>query len=185
MQVPHHSIFRDKALKHYMQSQKKDVLPHFNSIPVAIFFWVLLGLLIATGFLAWYVQVPVYLNGSGILPGTGTHSLPGKSKTVALVFFQPDKAHELHAGQAVTIQLSNKGTQPTGVISEIDSGISSPATVQARYGLQIAQPVVVAFIDLGNDFPSTLYANSALVVQVLVRTESLFSALTGIGTTGE
>lgn len=185
MQVPHHSIFRDKALKHYMQSQKKDVLPHFSPIPVAILLWILLGLLIATGFLAWYIQVPVYLNGTGLLSGARTQSLPGKSKTIALVFFQANAASGLRAGQPVTIRSSVNGAQSNGVVVEVEPGISSPATVQTHYGLQIGQPVVVAFVDLGKDFPSVRYANSALAVQVRIRTESLFSVMTGIRTTGE
>lgn len=184
MQAPHHPIFRDRALKHYMQSQRKDVLPHFSSIPVAIFLWVLLGLLIATGFMAWYIQIPVYLNGTGIVLSAKTQPLSTRDKAVALAFFQPGTTSGLQAGQTAKIQSSVTGSQQTSVILQVEPGVSSPTTIQNRYGVQVGQPVVVAFIDLGKNFPA-LYANSTLVVQVHIRTESLFSALTGIGKTGE
>lgn len=186
MIVPRNSIFRDKALKHYTQGRKKDVLPNFSSIPVAVFFWVLLASLIATGLLAWYGQVPIYLTGPGIVLNTRNQALPGNNEPAALVFFPPSASAQLHAGLSVNIQLGISGQQLTSTIAEVEPGTTSPAAALAHYGLntggssQANQPTVVVVVRLGANFPVALYAGSPLAVEVNVGTRSLFSALTGL-----
>ena len=97
MVAQRHSIFRDKALKHYTQGRKKDILPNFSSIPVAIFGWVLLGSLVATGLVAWLGQVPVYLPGTGIVLGKADPA----SGANALAFFAPIVSCVLYAAVAI------------------------------------------------------------------------------------
>src|SRR2546429_475543 len=67
MLVPNHPIFRNNAVKHYMQSRDKDSLPRFISLPIALFLWILLGLLLVVGGLAWYEQIPSYVSGNGVV----------------------------------------------------------------------------------------------------------------------
>ncbi|MGH2507876.1 MAG: hypothetical protein ACRDHZ_10815, partial [Ktedonobacteraceae bacterium] len=105
MIAPRNPIFRDKAVKHYMQNRKKDVLPNFSSVPAAIFGWLLLGLLIATGLLAGYGQVPVSVDGEGIVLSTGNPAQTANNGAVALAFFSPSVAAQLHVGQSVRIQV--------------------------------------------------------------------------------
>jgi len=187
MIVPRRSIFRDKALQHYTQGKKKDVLPNFSSVPVAIFFWVLLGALTATGLLAYFAQVPVYLAGPGLVLGAGNHALPGTNEAVAVGFFAPDSASHLHAGQSVQVQISTSGQQLDSTIVEVEPGTSDPAAVLEHYGVQIGssaladQPEVVVLVSLGTSFPVALYSDSALALEVNVGSQSLFSALTGLG----
>lgn len=186
MIAPRKPIFRDKALKHYMQNRKKDVLPNFSSVPAAIFGWLLLGLLIATGLVAGYGQVPVSVTGSGIVLGTGNPAQAGSSGAVALAFFPPSAAARLHAGQSALLQVSTTGTQLTSAIAEVEPGMSSPAAALEHYGQKIsssaqgAQQMVVVLFKLSPRFPVSDYAGSPLAVQVNAGTQSLFSAIAGM-----
>lgn len=179
-------IFRDKALKHYMQNREKDVLPHFSSVPVAIFGWLLLGLLIATGLVAGYGQIPVSLTGPGIILGAGNTAQAGNGGAIALAFFPPSAASQLHAGQSALLQISANDAQLTSVIAQVEPGMSSPVAALEHYGQQVSssgqgnQPTVVVLFRLGTRFSANDYAGSALVVQVNAGTQSLFSAITGI-----
>ena len=183
MVAQRHSIFRDKALKHYTQGRKKDILPNFSSIPVAIFGWVLLGSLVATGLVAWLGQVPVYLPGTGIVLGKADQA----SGANALAFFAPGEVKQLQSGDTTRVQVGASGLQVPGTIVQVLPGTTNLATALAHYGLNFggaslqSQQVAVALIKLGASFPAASYTGSTVVVEANVGTESLFSALTGIG----
>ncbi len=183
MAVNRHSIFRDKALKHYTQSRKKDILPNFGSIPVALFFWIMFFALIATLLLLWYTQVPLYANGSGIIAGTNTHTKAGS--TVALIFFAPGEAPKLRAGMPIELNLGTLHPHTSGIITVVEPGLKTPAQILKSYGLNahnsyLDQPAVIALVRLDPAIASSFYAGSALSAQVKIGTKSLFSALTGI-----
>ena len=182
-----HAIFRDKALKHYTQGRKKDVLPNFSSISAGLFAWVLLGSVIATALVAWYGQVPVFLPGSGIVLGNNSQASTTNSKANALAFFAPGYAAQLRTGDTAQIQLGASSSPVNGTIVQVLPGTTDLATALAHYGLRFgntpsqSQQVAVALISLGTGFPVASYAGSPLAMQVNVGTQSLFSALTGIG----
>lgn len=189
MLAARHSIFRDKALKRYIEGRKKDVLPNFSSIPVAIFFWVLIGSFTATGLVAWYMQVPVYLAGPGIMLGEGNAAQGASNGATALVFFSPGASAKVHVGQSAQIQTSTGGSPLTGAIVEVAPGTTNLAAALQHYGLGSgsasstslsSQQVVVALLKLGAGVPATLYPGSFLTVEVNVGTQSLFFALAGI-----
>src|SRR4051812_4548909 len=102
------SIFRDKALKHYAQSKKKDVLPNFGSVPAMIFFWIMLILLTATCFMAWYIKIPIYASGLGLVLGPEIRVQEGSASALAVGFFAPNSVTQLQAGQAVQVQLGGQ-----------------------------------------------------------------------------
>jgi hypothetical protein len=173
------SIFRDKALKHYTQNKKKDILPNFSSIPVAIFLWMLLGSLLATGLVAWRTQVPVYLTGASVVLG------PDKQETVALAVLAPKAPTQLHAGLPVSIQTGSSGSQFTSTIVAVEPGTTTLANAFKHAGLpvgqpsEMAQPAVILLIK--HDPSAVLDRGSILVIQVTLGTHSLFSAISGIG----
>ncbi len=187
MIAPRHSIFRDKALKHYIQGNKKDVLPNFSSIPATIFVWVLLASLIATGLVAWRAQVPVYLAGSGIVLGNVNQASAGDSQAGALAFFSPDQLTHLRAGQPAQILLNAGSSQQVGTIAQVLPGVTTLAAAFKHYGLSFggadsqSQQVAVALIALGTGFQTALYTGSTVIVEVRVGTQSMFSAISGIG----
>lgn len=184
MTASRNSIFRDKALKHYMQTRKKDVLPNFSSVPTAIFAWVLLGLLVATGLVAVYGQVPVSLSGAGFVLSSGNAVQNGGA--VVLAFFPASAASQLRAGQSARIQISASNTEADSVVAEVEPGTSSPMAALERYGqpasgtAQARQQTVVAVLKPGSGFQATNYVGSALAVQVNTGTQSLFAAISGL-----
>lgn len=186
MVAQRHAIFREKALKHYTQGRKKDVLPNFSSISAALFAWVLLGSLIATGLVAWYGQVPIFLPGSGIVLGNGNKTVTTTGGANALAFFAPDQATRLHVGDRVQVQFGASSSHVDGTVAQVMPGTTDLATALTHYGLNFgnaasqSQQIAVALIKLGANFPAASYAGTTVVVEVTVGTQSLFSALTGI-----
>jgi hypothetical protein len=187
MIAPRKSIFRDQALKHYTQGKKKDVLPNFSSVSAAVFGWLLLGLLIATGLIAAYGQVPVTVEGTGLVLSTGNAAQAQSQGAVALVFFPPGAAAKLQAGQSVRIRVGTSNEELTSEIAEVEPGTSSPAAALKRYGqltngsATANEQVVVALLKSSPTFSITSAVGSFLTVQVNAGTQSLFTALTGIG----
>jgi hypothetical protein len=191
MQVPRHAIFREKALKHYAQGKKKDILPNFGSIPAAVFFWGLIVSLAATIGLAIYGQIPLTVSGVGLVL-VESAQVQSAGQATALAFFQPSVAGQLRVGQTVTVQMEADSTQATGTVLKVEPGTSDPATALARFGMHSSTaslgttPVATALIGLGTHFPEALYAGSGLAVEVNAGTESFLAALVGSGNiTGE
>jgi hypothetical protein len=179
MRASQNSIFRDKAIKHYTQQKKRDILPNFSSIPVAIFLWILLGSLLATGLVTWHTQVPVYLTGTSIVLGSAAQD------TVALAFLAPKSSTRLHAGLTVHLQTGAAGSQFTSRLVAVEPGITTLANAFEHARLPVAQTsemqqgVVILLI---NQNPAVaLQRGSVLAVQVTLGTHSLLSAISGIG----
>lgn len=173
------SIFRDKALKHYTQQKKKDILPHFSSVPVAIFLWMLLGSLLATGLVTWQTQVPVYFTGTSVVLG------PPEQDTVALAFLAPQTSTRLHAGLTVSIQTGAPGSQFTSTIAAVEPGTTTLANALAHARLPVGQATAikqaVVIMLINRSRAVALERGSVLVVRVTLGMHSLFSAISGIG----
>ena len=185
MLVPNHPIFRNNAVKHYMQGRDKDTLPRFISLPIALFLWVLLGLLLVVGLLARYEQIPSYISGRGVVLNSNyaPRSSSGE-EAVAVAFFAVDQAAHLHVGQSVFVRFASSTQSLKGTILTVDPVVSPTVAVQ-RYGLGndaslITQPSAVALIQLDNT-SSSLYAGNILTANVQVGSRRIISLLPGIG----
>jgi len=186
MSVPNNPIFRDNAVKHYMQSRDKDTLPRFISLPIALFLWILLGLLLVLALLTWYEQIPSYVSGHGMvlrsdhMPPSASHA-----RAVAVAFFAVDQANDLHVGQSVLVSVASSPQSLAGTLLTVDPMVS-PAVALQRYGLGsdgaslITQPSAAAIIKLDNTSPA-LYASNSLTVNVQVGSCRIISLLPGIG----
>lgn len=178
-----HAIFREKALKHYTEGRKKDVLPHFSSISAGLFAWMLLASLIATGLVAWFGQVPVFVPAYGIVLGDASKTDDGAN---ALAFFAPAQAGQLQAGDTTQIQLGSSSSHVAGTITRVLPGVTDLTRALTHYGLNLgnsaptSQQVVVALVKLDNGVSAANYTGSMMTMEVNVGTEALFSALTGI-----
>lgn len=101
MGQPRRQLFRESALKHYMQKREKDVLPRLISTPMFVGLWVLLFVFIGVGVLVSFGEVAVFANGPGVVliqnksaqQGQGTqqssHSVVGQTKTSAIPYATP------------------------------------------------------------------------------------------------
>src|SRR5437588_8322611 len=124
MIVSEHTIFRQSALTAYKRGREKDVVPRLISWPIIVCLWLLLGVLIAVGFLAWYVQVPTYVGGSGIILARG--DMPEYGGTVAVVFLSPVQSAHVRIGLPVDVQIGSAGVHVRGTIAKVEPGIMSP-----------------------------------------------------------
>jgi hypothetical protein len=147
----------------------------------------LLGVLIATGFLAWYVQVPTYVDGSGIILARGDMLQPAYGQMVAVVFLPPDQSAHLRVGLPVDVQIGSAGMLVHSTIAQVETGIMSPDAARQRYRLDgvrallVTQPSIVVIIKLGTTLPATSYAGSFLTAKVEIGSQRLLTLLPGLG----
>lgn len=188
MAVSKRSIFRGKALEQYAASRQKEVLPRLVSPPVFVFFWVLLGLLIVGGILAWLTQVPTYVTGSGAVLDQGL--IQGKQasgEAVAIIFLPTTHPMHMQAGQLILLHIGSSATQLTYKVNGVDPGVISPSDARRRYGLDsataqvISGPSIVLSVNLGPMFPAYQYAGSIVSAQVQAGSQRVLSLLPVLG----
>jgi len=185
MLVPNQPIFRNNAVKHYMQSRQKDSLPRFISLPLALFLWMLLALLLVVGVLAWFEEIPTYVGGNGVILHEGTNAGYGANGAMAAIFLPLNQAKNLRVGSTVRVDLGTSGPHMTSKVETIEYGVS-PYTALQRYGLDqrymllVTEPSVVVLIRLETISPIT-YAGSTLTAEVEVGSRRVISLLPGLG----
>jgi hypothetical protein len=179
------SIFRDQAIKSYIERREKDMLPHLVAPPVFLYLWILFGLLLVAGLLAWLAQVPIYLTGSGIILEQQPPSTPEQSEAMALIFFPALSGPKIQAGLPVQVQLGSTGPALTTKIDQVEPGILSPSAARKRYALDssasqlLTQPVVAVEVRLGPTISAQRYAGSVVSAQVQVGSRRVLSLLPG------
>jgi hypothetical protein len=174
-------LFREPALQHYLQKSEKDILPHFVSPPIFVCIWIMLGLAVAVGFFAGTQNVPVRVDGVGIvLAQEQSHALGSKGGT-ALVFLPASEAKLVHVGEPSQLQIGPTGPSYSSTIAQVEPGLLSPDDISKRYGLNcsaistITEPAVVVHVGLVPSLSSHLYAGSLIRAQVQIGTQRLLS----------
>ncbi len=180
--ISHRQIFRKEALEHYARSRERDILPRSVAPPVFLFFWILLGLLLAATLLAWQVHVPTYGAASGFIRREGQPST--QTNSIQVVLFVPTPPSPMvRVGQLLTLQVALTGQTLAGTITTIKPGTVTPDEARQRYALTgdlaliITQPSIVVLLDLGAALPEGVFAGNSLVAQVQVGTRSVLSLL--------
>jgi hypothetical protein len=187
MATARRTIFRNKALQYYAQSQERDVLPRFVAPPIFVFLWILLGLLLAATVAAWLGQVPTYVAGSGIVLNQESKTQQGSSEAVAVVFLPAPLNLHLSVGLPVQVQIGSTGTQVFGTINTVEPGVLSPDAARTRYALSgnlemvITQPSLAVTVGLGTVISAQTYAGSIVSAQVQVGTQRVLSLLPIVG----
>ena len=183
--MPEHTIFRQSALTAYKWGKEKAAVPRLISWPIIVCLWLLLGVLVATAFLAWYVQVPTYVDGPGIILAPADMPQPEYGETLALMFLPPDQLAHVRVGQPADVQIGSVHVR--GTIANVEPGIMSPDTARKRYRLDsagallITQPSTVVIIRLGTALPASDYAGSLLSARVETGSQRLLALLPGLG----
>lgn len=182
------TIYREKALQHYVQSWEKVTLPRFVAPRVFTFLWLLLVLLLAAALLAWLGQVPTYATGSGFVLSQGT-SVSNSSGAATIVVFIPATSDlNVKVGLPVQVQIGSTGPQLNTTVATVGTTVLSPSDIRQRYGLDgslaniVTQPSIVLTANAGSALSAKTYAGSLVSVQVQVGTQrvlSLFNQLIG------
>src|SRR5690348_1569249 len=102
-------LFRETALQQYMRSQEKDVLPRVIAPPTFLCGWILLGLLVFAGMLAWWQEIPIFASGSAmVLTGEAGSAPSSRAQTgyPAVLLFLPTRyAGQLRVGEHCHLRL--------------------------------------------------------------------------------
>ena len=185
--MPEHTIFRQSALRAYKRGREKDVVPRLISWPIIACLWLLLGVLIAAGFLAWDVQVPTYVDGPGIILAPGDMPQPEYGEALGLMFLPADQSAHMRVGLPADVQIGSVDVHVKGTITKVEPGTTSPDAARKRYRLDgvgallITQPSIVVIIRLGTPLPATAYAGSLLTVKVGIGSQRLLALLPSLG----
>src|SRR5207253_73001 len=126
--------------------------------------WILLGLLISSGLVAWLMRVPVYASGLAIVMDSGQQNRSA-DQTAIVIFLPPESLNRLRTGQAVLLQLEAGGEFFHTSVIAVEPDIASPALAKKRYALDsstalaINHPSAIAVAQWGG-LPRTLPASS-------------------------
>src|SRR5579884_1019842 len=147
---PDRSIFREQALKQYMQKQEKEVIPHILSPSIFACLWILFSLILLATILVLRQQVPRFINSSGIILNQREANMGTGDDMVILAFLPANNITQFHLGQRTIVQSGSRGPAFTGTIQYIGSSLVSPSDIQRRYiqnhhvPLHIIQPSLIA-----------------------------------------
>lgn len=182
--MPERSIFRESAIKKYRQRQEQGIVLHAASPPVWVFLWVVLLLLFGAGGFAWSVEVPISVQGQGVVVEQETPGQVG-SEVVAVLFFSPDQTLNLHEGQPATVSIGANVLTVVGSIGRVDTALISPNEARSRYNLQgglaqiVSGPSITVSILLGTAASDQIYAGSLCGAQIRVGSRRVLSFLPG------
>lgn len=170
------SIFREAAIKHYVQGRDKDVLPRFVSPPVFLFLWALLSLCVIAGLLAWNTRIPIYAPGIGMV----TQDRPS-GQMVAILFLVPGQQPKVRPGQPIQAQIGTTGPRLQWTVTSVEPTLLSPEEAHHRYHLDnalsllVTQPSVVIEVALDAGAVSPIYAGSLVHAQVQVGSQRVLA----------
>ncbi|GAC1378147.1 MAG: hypothetical protein NVS2B12_38070 [Ktedonobacteraceae bacterium] len=174
-------IFRESALKQYLQKREQDILPQTVSPPFFTYAWIVLILLVVAGALAWSAEVPTFMAASGVITAQGAQ--PNGNATQALIFFPAANAPKLQPGETIQLQVGSDVTLHTSKITSVEPGVISPTDARRRFSLDngaaqvITEPSIVAIASLDQGFPARTFAGTTIRAQVQIGTHSVLSQL--------
>ncbi|GHO83130.1 hypothetical protein [Dictyobacter formicarum] len=178
-------IFRKSAIERYQQKHEQGVLLRVSYPPALIFFWIFLLALVGAGGFALSIQVPVVIQGQGVVIEQKI-SEQNETATVAKLFIAPNQRTHLHTGQPAVISIGSPPINVTGVVEHVDTNIISPDEARSRFKLQggLAQVVIgpstIVTISIGSTASARLYAGSLCNAQIQTGSQSVFSLLPGV-----
>lgn len=171
-------IFRERAIQSYRQGREKDILPRFVSPPVFLFLWIILGLCLVAGWVAWSIRVPIYVDGTGVMAA---------SEARVVVFVSAVHQQRLHAGEPVQMQLGTTGPRLRRTVTTVVPTLLSPEEARQDYHLDgtlallVTEPSVVLVIALDASSALSAYAGSIVSAHVQVGDVRLLSFLPLVG----
>jgi hypothetical protein len=182
MQAPNRPIFRKSAVDHYMRSREENATLRFGSARTAVLLWGLLCCFLLIGAIAWWTQIPIYVNGTGVALGEGSRILPGYRGEMAAVFLPTQQAALLRAGLPVQVRTASSPAALSSQIVEVEPATTAPGAFCKQYAPAsvcshlISGPSIVVVVGLENA-PVSLHAGSVLAAQVRVGALRIVSLL--------
>jgi hypothetical protein len=145
------AIFRPAAVRRYLESCDRAVLPRFVSPRTFVVLWLLLALLATATVTAWLARVPVYATGPVLAVAP-----VGDGQEAALVALLPaELLPHLQPGRPLFVNLTGAGSRDRRVILAVEPMVQSPSAVRRRFALDpeasraVTGPVAVVTVDAG------------------------------------
>jgi hypothetical protein len=182
--MPERSIFRESAIKKYRQGQEQAILLRVASPPLWALLWAVLLLLLGAGGLAWSIEVPISVQGQGIILEQEATGQSG-NEVVAVLFFAPAQLVNLHEGQSTTVSIDASAISLVGSVGHVETTLISPDEARSRYHLQgglaqvITGPSVMVTILIGSAASAQIYTGSLCNAQITIGSQRVFSLLPG------
>lgn len=186
MQTNGSNIFREVALKHYLRGPSKDILPRFVSPRAFLYFWILFGLCVIAGILAWNTPIPIYETGEGTLV-INTQQSQEENQMLAVIFLAPDQLSKVKVGQSVQVKVGTTGLYEQSTIMTVEQTLLSPIEARKRYRLDgtmsllVKQPATVVTVALDRTMIPQTYAGSIVQAQIQVGSQRVLFLLPVIG----
>ncbi|GCE20134.1 hypothetical protein [Dictyobacter kobayashii] len=177
-------IFREGAIERYQQKQEQEVLLRVSYPPALIFFWIFLLTLFAAAGFALSIQVPIVIQGQGVVIERKVAGQAG-TEVVAELFFAPGQLAQLHNGQPVVVSIGATPTNVSGMVEHVDNNLISPDEARSRFKLQggLAQVIIgpsnTVTITLSPTASTRVYAGSLCNAQIQTGSQSVLSLLPG------
>jgi hypothetical protein len=176
-------IFREQALNHFKQRRKQDVVSRVLAPQTFLFLWVFLFLAGIGGFFIGQISLPVYVQGTGVIPLMSQQNMEDTSR--ALVFLAPTERSSIHPGQPVQLQIDPAMKSMSGVVQTVSRDILAPQVLLQQYGLEnwgklpnplprfVTQPSLVVTVELSLALSREQYAGSIGNAKILIGTRSI------------
>ncbi|WP_156815520.1 hypothetical protein [Pseudanabaena sp. PCC 6802] len=190
------SIFRDDAVRRYIESRERSVLPRMVSPQIFLYLWALLGLIATSGLCAWVAKIPIYASGQAIVTrwqsrASQTNQTNGIDKeAVVVIFLPPQYLSKLRPQQKLFLKFAGIDDRFSRTILTVESEIRSPDSIQKQFALSpgaaqaIAQPVAVAIAPwetAPTQLPANVYLGSLGHVEVEIGSQRAISLLPIVG----
>ncbi|NJL43453.1 MAG: hypothetical protein HC935_09450 [Pseudanabaena sp. SU_2_4] len=134
------SIFRDDAVRRYIESRERAVLPRLVSPQIFLYLWALLGLVATSGLFAWFAKIPVYASGTAVVTRWQSQisQTEGIDKVpVLVVFLPPQYLSRLRPQQELFLKFAGIGDRFSRTILAVDTEIRSPDSIQNNLPLAL------------------------------------------------
>jgi hypothetical protein len=183
MPEPNSTIFRERALRVYLENKQKIVVPRFVQPAAMRFLWALVGLLALGAALAWFTEVPVHVSGTGLLVKSEPDS-QSRSSVVLLSLLPPHSLARLEPDQRVLARIDGSNERVVARVSSVEVQVLSPDAIRERFALSdalgglVTGPAAVAVAEIEavpGGLPAATFAGSASRVDVTVGTRRLIS----------
>lgn len=184
------SIFRDDAVRRYIESRERAVLPRLVSPQTFLYLWALLGLIATSSAIAWLAKIPVYASGKAIVTRPQSRIDGIGKEPVVVVFLPPQYLSSLRPQQKLFLKFAGTGDRFSLPIASVASEIRSPDSIQKQFALSpstakaIAQPVAVAIArwELApTQLPKDAYLGSFGDAEVEIGSQRAISLLPMVG----
>ncbi|WP_149403782.1 hypothetical protein [Dictyobacter arantiisoli] len=177
-------VFRESALERYQQRNEQGILLRVSYPPALIFFWIFLLILFGVGGFAFSIQVPVVIQGQGVVI---VQKVAGQSRAavVAELFFSPDQLTHLHTGQSAVVNIGSSPINVSGIVEHVDTNLMSPDEARSRFNLQgglaqvIIGPSITVTLSIRSAASIQVYAGSLCNAQIQTGSQSVLSLLPG------